>query len=130
MRIGLDTNIYSDFQMGRLQSLVEEIYNADFIVLPFIVDAELRAGFKKGQNEEGNIAKLKKFKSMDRVEVILPDEQTTEYYAKIWSDLSRKGKPIPTNDVWIAAICLQHNLVLATRDAHFKSVTYLQILSP
>ncbi len=67
---------------------------------------------------------------MDRVEVILPDEQTTEYYAKIWSDLSRKGKPIPTNDVWIAAICLQHNLVLATRDAHFKSVTYLQILSP
>lgn len=67
---------------------------------------------------------------MDRVEVILPDEQTTEYYAKNWSDLSWKGKPIPINDVWIAAICLQHNLVLATRDAHFKSVTYLQILSP
>jgi predicted nucleic acid-binding protein len=50
------------------------------------------------------------------------NEQTTNYYAEITLELKRKGKPIPTNDIWIAALCRQHRLPLLSRDRHFDLV--------
>ena len=51
------------------------------------------------------------------------DEPTTQHYAQITLDLKHKGKPIPTNDLWIAALCRQHSLPLLSRDRHFDQVT-------
>ena len=106
MKIALDTNAYSALQLGEALQIKLAIDEAELILLPFVIDAELRAGFKKGQNEKENYDKLQKFQSLDRVATLWPDEETNELYAKVWAELTAKGKPIPTNDVWIAAICL------------------------
>ncbi|WP_417033685.1 PIN domain-containing protein [Dolichospermum circinale] len=56
-----------------------------------------------------------------RVKIFTIDEKTSEYYALIYSKLRKKGKPIPTNDIWIAATAIQHNLILFTYDSDFKT---------
>ena len=53
---------------------------------------------------------LTRFLNVARTRVILPDEQTTHFYADVYLDLRKKGRPIPTNDLWIAALVLQHDL--------------------
>jgi predicted nucleic acid-binding protein len=121
--------MYSALQLGNATQLQPLVSNAELLVLPFVVDAELRAGFKKGRKEKENYNKLQQFQALDRVVVLWPDEETNELYAKVWAELSAKGKPIPTNDVWIAAVCLQHHLTLATSDAHFDHVPLLHKLS-
>jgi tRNA(fMet)-specific endonuclease VapC len=60
--------------------------------------------------------------------VLLPDEATPELYGRISAQLAQAGTPIPQNDIWIAALALQSDLPLATRDAHFSHVTGLQLL--
>ncbi|HVA11038.1 MAG TPA: PIN domain-containing protein [Candidatus Dormibacteraeota bacterium] len=126
MKIALDTNAYSDLQLGKAVQLKPMVDDAELLVIPFAVDAELRAGFKKGSKEKDNYDKLQRLQELDRVAILWPDEETNELYAKIWAELSAKGKPIPTNDVWIAAICLQYHLTLATSDTHFDYVPLLR----
>jgi len=58
---------------------------------------------------------------------MLVDERTAERYATISVDLKRKGLPIPTNDMWIAASALRHDLALFTYDGHFKHISGLLI---
>jgi tRNA(fMet)-specific endonuclease VapC len=59
------------------------------------------------------------------VRILWPDEDTTHHYARIWMQLRRQGTPIPTNDLWIAALAVQHNLALYSRDAHFDHLAQL-----
>ncbi len=125
MKLALDTNAYSSLQLGGVPNLKELVDQAELIIMPFIVDAELRAGFQKGNRKADNYDKLQKFQDIDRVMVLWPNELTNELYAQIWAELAGKGKPIPTNDVWIAAICLQHQLRLASLDRHFNDVPLL-----
>ena len=54
-----------------------------------------------------------------------PDEQTTHHYAAVYRQLRKQGSPIPTNDMWIAALVLQHSLVLFARDTHFDVLPQL-----
>jgi predicted nucleic acid-binding protein len=129
VKVALDTNAYSALQLGKATQLEPTTDRADLLVIPFAVDAELRAGFKKGRKEKENYDKLQKFQALDRVVVLWPDEETNEIYANVWAELSAKCKPIPTNDVWIAAICLQYHLTLATSDVHFDYVPLLRKLS-
>jgi predicted nucleic acid-binding protein len=53
------------------------------------------------------------------------DDETSKHYAGIYRELRRIGQPIPTNDMWIAATALQHQLAVMSFDAHFKSVNGL-----
>jgi tRNA(fMet)-specific endonuclease VapC len=62
-----------------------------------------------------------------RVKIFTIDEKTSEYYALIYSQLRKKGKPIPTNDIWIAATAIQHDLILFTYDSDFKSIENLKL---
>ena len=57
-------------------------------------------------------ANLQRFLGSPRVSILLPDEQTTHHYAQLYQQLRKKGVAIPTNDLWIAALVVQHNLVL------------------
>lgn len=118
MRIAIDVNRYVDFARG-VDEAVACFRRADEIVVPFVVLAELRAGFRAGQRVSSNEAVLSKFLQSDRVTVLLPDEQTTHVYANVFVQLREAGTPIPTNDLWIAALVIQHDLVLFSRDHHF-----------
>lgn len=129
MKLALDTNAYSSLQLGAVPILKGVVDQADQIILPFIVDAELKAGFHKGQKKDDNYTKLQKFKDLDIVLLLWADELTNELYARIWSDLAKAGKPIPTNDVWIAAICVQYQLSLASNDGHFNNIPLLQTIT-
>ena len=93
-------------------ALLEE---AEAILLPFVVVGELRAGFAHGRRPAENERILRRFLLKDGVGVLFADDQTTHHYASLFQQLRKQGTPIPTNDMWLAALVLQHNLVLQAR---------------
>ena len=126
MNVVLDTNAYSDFLRG-VPSRVEIIRRAAGIVLPIITVAELRAGFSAGSRETENLAALHQFLASPRVTLLLPDAATAEVYARVFLQLRKQGAAIPTNDLWIAALALQHDLDLCTSDQHFRHIVGLRL---
>lgn len=62
-------------------------------------------------------------------DLLLPVAETAEAYGRLKFQLRRKGRPIPENDLWIAALCVQHGRTLVTRDAHFAEVEGLATAS-
>jgi tRNA(fMet)-specific endonuclease VapC len=120
-RILIDTNIYVAFKRN-LKEIVEVLRTVDYIGINTVVLGELYAGFKGGVKEKKNKVELDKFLDSPRVEVIPVDETTSEVYAHIFWNLRKKGHPIPTNDIWVAASAFQHNLALFTLDDHFNKV--------
>ena len=121
MRIALDTNAYVAVARGTGPA-VELVRTATEILLPLVVLGELRAGFAAGTRSERNEASLAAFLRSPRVQVLCPDEQTTFHYARLFAYLRKKGTPVPTSDLWIAALVVQHELSLVTRDAHFDKL--------
>lgn len=121
MRLAIDTNTYIEFVRGNDRA-VETLRSADEIYISFIALAELRSGFFLGTKGQENEAKLAEFLNSTRVRILLADEQTTHHYARIFAYLRNQGTPIPTNDLWIAALVIQHDLVLYSKDTHFSHV--------
>jgi tRNA(fMet)-specific endonuclease VapC len=118
MRLALDTNRYVDLCQGVTET-VELLEEAETVFLPFVVLGELRAGFAHGKRLAENERVLRSFLSKDGVRPLYPDDQTTHQYASVFYQLRKQGTPIPTNDMWLAALVLQHNLALHARDRHF-----------
>lgn len=124
MRVALDTNRYSDLSRGD-EFVVDLVATADEVWLPFVVLGELRAGFAAGTQGPRNEAVLRRFLLKPGVGIVYADEQTTHHYANVYRQLRSQGTPIPTNDLWIAALVLQHSLALCARDAHFDALPQL-----
>ena len=124
MRLAIDTNAYSDFSRG-VSSRIEVFRTANEIFLPTIVLGELQAGFACGGQRRKNEEHLNRFLRSRRVLVLSVDEETAVHYASVYQSLVQQGTMIPTNDIWIAAIVIQHGLVLCTSDAHFRHVPHL-----
>jgi tRNA(fMet)-specific endonuclease VapC len=124
VRLALDTNRYIGMMRGE-PSVLQTVSLADEVWLPFIVIGELRAGFAAGTREVSNEAALRRFLLKPGVGILYADDQTTHHYASIYRQLRKQGTPIPTNDMWIAALVLQHSLVLFARDAHFDALPQL-----
>ena len=124
MRAVLDTNRYVDLCKG-LAATVALLEEAEAVMLPFVVLGELRAGFAHGRRPAENENILRRFLLKDGVHVLFPDDQTTHHYASLFRQLRKQGTPIPTNDMWLAALVLQHNLVLHARDKHFDHLPQL-----
>jgi tRNA(fMet)-specific endonuclease VapC len=127
MRIAIDSNRYDDLITGdaTVAAIVE---TAEAVYLPFIVVGELRAGFAAGKRQAENERLLRRLLLKEGVEVLFADEQTTHHYAQAYAQLRRQGTPIPTNDLWIAALVLQHDLVLCTRDRHFEHLPQIPLI--
>jgi tRNA(fMet)-specific endonuclease VapC len=121
MRLALDTNRYVDLCKGVAET-VRLASSAEAVFLPFVVVAELRAGFALGKRTAENERVLRRFLLKPGVAVLYPDEQTTHHYAAAFRQLRIQGTPIPTNDLWIGALVLQHNLTLHGRDRHFDNL--------
>ena len=124
MRLALDTNRYTDLCRGNSRA-VEIVEAADAVWLPFVVIGELRAGFAVGNQGPRNEAVLRRVLLKPGVGVLYADEQTTSHYASVYRQLRKQETPIPTNDMWIAALVLQYSLTLYDRDRHFEALPQL-----
>ena len=96
------------------------------LFLPWVVLGELHFGALKAERTARQMALIREFRR--NAAVLLPDEGTSEVYGEIKAELSAIGKPIPDNDIWIAALARQFDLPLVTRDAHFAVVQGLTIV--
>ena len=85
----------------------------------FVVVAELRAGFAVGTRGRENERNFEIFLGRSRVEVLFPAMTTTRYCANLFRQLRAAGTPIPSSDIWIAALVIEHDLYLYSRDSHF-----------
>ena len=122
----LDTNAYAAFKRGEPQA-IEIIRHAHVIGINSIVLGELYSGFAAGERDAENRQELKRFLDSRRVILLPITESTAEYYAKVYLNLRHEGKPIPTNDMWVAASALQHGLAVFTYDHHFAAVDDLVV---
>lgn len=94
------------------------------VSLPAPAIGELYYGARKSRNTTENLAKVDRL--TQRFPLLYCDLDTARWYGIIKNQLQREGRPIPNNDIWIAAIAMQYGLVLVTRDAHFDAVKSLQ----
>ena len=115
----LDTNALSAAADGD-PGVAAVLARADQMALPVIVLGEYRHGVAQSRHRASYENWLEELLNDNLVLDI--QEATTHYYAEITLELKRQGKPIPTNDIWIAALCRQHSLPLLSRDRHFDLV--------
>jgi tRNA(fMet)-specific endonuclease VapC len=125
--VSIDTNTYSALTDGNAH-ITSLLSSVDRLIFPFIVIAELLAGFRNGSREKRNREQLFQLLASNTSDIIYADMQTSEHYASIFAKLRGKGRMIPTNDMWIAAIALQHGLPLCTLDSDFDHVDGLTII--
>ena len=105
-------------------AVIAILTHSDSMAIPVIVLGEYRYGIAQSRHRatyENWLAGL-----LHDCAVLDISEPTTEHYAEITLDLRHRGKPIPTNDLWIAALCRQHSLPLLSRDRHFDQVAGLK----
>src|SRR3990167_5872704 len=117
----LDTNAYTAFKLGDAH-IVNVIKHAETIGISPIVLGELISGFDSGAKSKKNRQELQAFLSSSRIRFFSLTDDTANFYSHIYCILKKKGKPIPTNDLWIAAQVLEHGCVLCTHDKHFEQV--------
>ena len=120
----LDTNI-AIAALGSEQSVLQQIDDADQYFVSATVLGEMLYGAFSSAKSNKNRERLDAF--IVRSRFLKCDKQTAFFYGEIKMSLRHKGKPIPENDIWIAASAQQHSLVLATRDAHFDNVDGISI---
>ena len=120
-RILIDTNAYAAFKKNDTDA-VNTLKAVEYIGINIVVLGELLSGFIGGTREAKNRKELDQFLDSPRVSLIQLDEETAEYYARVYWDLKRKGKPVPTNDIWVAASAMRHGLALFTYDEHFDNI--------
>jgi predicted nucleic acid-binding protein len=121
MRALLDTNRLTDALRGE-PATIKTLEHAAEAWLPFVALAEIRAGFLCGKRPQENEALLHAFLRLPGVGILYPDRETTDVYARLFAQLRRGGHPIPTNDLWIASLAVQHQLTLVSRDGHFDKL--------
>jgi tRNA(fMet)-specific endonuclease VapC len=127
MKLLLDTNRLSD-ALAQVEQVIDVLEIAEAVYVPVIALGEIRAGFLGGRRAAKNEARLQWFLSQDGISTIGVDPPVSHRFAQIHKDLRKRGKPIPTNDLWIAAISVENGLVLYTRDAHFAQIPELALL--
>ena len=125
-KILLDTNAYTAFMNGD-QLVFDHIIESEIIYISTIMAGELFAGFIGGKKYLENIVELKQFLKKDGVLIINVTIETSEIFGEIKADLSKKGKMIPLNDIWIAAHTIETGSKLVTYDSHFENITGLRI---
>ena len=125
-KILLDTSAYARFLAGD-QKVLDQLAKADCVYMSIFVLGELLAGFRAGAKERHNRRILERFLSKPSVSVLEATTETAEYFGMIKAVLRAAGRPIPINDVWIAAHALDAGAVLVTYDSHFRAVPGLRI---
>jgi tRNA(fMet)-specific endonuclease VapC len=121
VKLLLDSNRLSD-ALAEVSEVLDRLEVAEVILVPAIVLGEIRSGFLRGKRPAENESRLSWFLAQDGVATLAVDGPVSHRYAALHRALRARGRPIPTNDLWIASLALEHGLVLYTRDAHFAEV--------
>lgn len=119
----LDTNALSALQ-EKDQNLIVKIRDQPALILSLISLGEYRFGVDGSRHRAAILNWLDVL--IQRATVLSPDLETLPFYSQIRHELKSAGTPIPSNDVWIAALCRQHKLAVVSRDAHFEKVNRLR----
>ena len=122
----LDTNIIIAF-FGSELVVKNNLVQANEVFIPSIAVGELCYGARKSGRSKENLERIEEFIANNTV--LECNIETSRIYGEIKNQLRLKGRPLPENDIWIAAISLQYNLILVTRDTHFQEVENLQTVS-
>jgi tRNA(fMet)-specific endonuclease VapC len=121
MRILLDTNAYSALVEGQPEIGVH-VREAEEVLISTVVLGELLFGFHNGSRYEQNRRVLDRFLREPRVQIVTLTITTAERFGEIFASLRKRGKPIPTNDIWIAAQAVETRSGLLSFDSHFREV--------
>jgi tRNA(fMet)-specific endonuclease VapC len=124
VRVALDTNRLTDLFRSDTE-LARELESCDEVWIPLIVLGELKASFLDGDRHQHKEATLRRLLTKATFGVLVPDRETADHYATSFVQLKRAGTPIPQNDIWIAALAIEHDLTLITRDQHFDRIPQL-----
>jgi tRNA(fMet)-specific endonuclease VapC len=125
-RVLLDTSAYSMLTRGH-QGIRDTLETAETIYLSPVVLGELHAGFGAGTRKRSNEAALRRFLNLAGVEIATMGEDTALCYAQIVLHLRAAGRPIPTNDIWIAAAAMERSAQLITTDTHFHLIPQIRL---
>ncbi|MEA2166012.1 MAG: tRNA(fMet)-specific endonuclease VapC [Thermoanaerobaculia bacterium] len=129
MRLSLDTNVYTALFRGD-QTIADYVKRADHVHLSAVVAGELLFGFRNGSRYEANRRGLEDFLLSAYVSLLPVTLVTADRFGRIATSLRRKGRPIPSNDIWIAAHAMESGSELLTHDQHFKEVDGLAWVQP
>ena len=119
----LDTNIIIAL-LADEEAVKNNLAQSNEVFIPSNAIGELYYGARKSGRVQANLARVDEL--IANSTMLGCDAETARQYGEVKNQLRLKGRPLPENDIWIAAIALQHNLVLVTRDAHFQQVENLQ----
>lgn len=125
-KLAVDTNAVIAYRQG-IPEVCSLIEGADTILLPVIVFGELLYGAANSTRPQENEQATRKFLAQSVLAAI--DESIAVRYANVRLELKKKGHPIPENDIWIAAICLELGAPLLSRDSHFDHVPNLRVVN-
>lgn len=125
-RLVVDTNAVIAYREG-IPEVCNLIEDADTIFLPVIVLGELLYGAFNSTRQHKNEQDVRKF--LEQSVFVPMDETIAARYASLRLELKKIGRPIPENDLWIAAICLEFNVTLLSRDGHFDNIPNLQLIN-
>jgi tRNA(fMet)-specific endonuclease VapC len=120
----LDTNIIIALLADEKQ-IQDKLREVEEVFVPSIVIGELYFGAYKSVNVEANMSRIDELAA--HAIVLDCGAETARHYSEAKNALRLKGRPIPENDIWIAAIAVQHGLTLVSRDTHFEELEYLGI---
>ncbi len=120
-RYCIDTSAYSQFKRGH-EPVIEILDSADWLGVPAIVLGELWMGFGGGDRAKRNERELQALLANPVVEVLPVDAEVARLFGEIASGLRRRGVPLPTNDIWIAATSARANATLLTYDGAFHRI--------
>jgi tRNA(fMet)-specific endonuclease VapC len=126
VRVAVDTNRLTDLLRGD-KELAELLGRCEHVAVPLIVFGEIKAGFLGGTQRSRNEQLLRSFLERPNTQVLLPGRETAEQYARLFVQMRRAGTPVPDNDLWIAALAVEHDLTLITRDRHFARIAQLRV---
>lgn len=121
----LDTSVIIDHFRGDPR-ITEALESAAAIYVPTIALGELYYGAFRSAYREKHLEQMRRF--LPAVTVLGVDPQTSEQYGRLRAELAQAGVLIPENDIWIAAVAVQHGLRLAARDQHFGRIPGLEVV--
>ena len=120
----LDTNIVIAI-LAKDPAVHQRLAEATEVFVPSIVLGELYYGARKSSRVESNLQTVDQFAAANRI--LVCDSTTAQQYGQVKNLLREKGRPIPENDIWIAATAKQHGLTVVSRDGHFDEVDGLAV---
>jgi tRNA(fMet)-specific endonuclease VapC len=129
VKVLLDTNAYTALLRGHA-GVADRVRRADQVLLSTVVAGELLFGFRHGSRYEANRRELEEFLDSPYVSLLDVTWVTAERFGRIAAALRRKGRPLPTNDIWIAAHALESGADLLSFDRHFEQVDGLPWVLP